>query len=461
LLVRPTIAWLAGVDIPFALVATTQLILPATLAYAILRHDLYGIDVQVRRALAATASYTAIAGLFLFLTLITANQVTQRVPAFARGLTFLTIVLAAITFRPLHQRLQQLIERRIYPEYAQFRRGVAEVEQALLTVRSPAELKTLFTETLPARLGASGATWLPADTVAATPEAGWQGSVRLNDQLLAHYWLAERESGVPYSSAEQHRLGQLLDRLALALAYAEAAAALQTLNLNLEATVSERTEQLLQQQRSLAVAEERQRLARDLHDSVTQTLFSMGLSIRALARQVPIDPDAAVRGLGEQEQAAHGALAEMRALLTQLRAPLLAEGDLVNALRVQATLLEQQTGFRVNIIAPESLVLPPDVAQELLYVAREALHNAAKHSGVDEARCELVLFSADLTMRIIDEGCGLEAAGAQPAGPIVSGGLGLQTMRERVQALRGELAIHSNNDGTCIQVTIPRHWRES
>ena len=268
---------------------------------------------------------------------------------------------------------------------------------------------------------------------------------------LGRYWLGPRSTGLPYAADEQAQLQALAQQAALALAYAESFNALAALNRDLEQQVVARTEQVLEQQRALAVVAERQRLARDMHDSVTQTLFSINLGARALRDLLQRDANAAIEALDEQERAAQQALAEMRALLAQLRSPLLADGDLGAALRSYSALLHQQHGLVAKLDITVHGIVSMPLAEALLHIAKEALYNVVKHSGVAEAQLRLADDQAAIVLEISDAGCGFD-----PASAGLGDSFGLRGMRERVAALDGTLALAAApGAGTTVRVWVP------
>lgn len=197
-----------------------------------------------------------------------------------------------------------------------------------------------------------------------------------------------------------------------------------------------------------AALEERQRLARELHDSVSQSLYGVSLGINtALAL---IDADRANEALEYALSRTRGALAEMRALIFALRPEFLESEGLVVALRKQA----DSARARFDIEVEADLCDEPRLsiaAKEALYrIAQEAIHNASRHAQPARLDLRLTCGSSGLTLAICDNGVGFDAQAEFP------GHLGLKSMRERAQALGGALEIVSApNCGTQIVVSIP------
>ncbi len=200
---------------------------------------------------------------------------------------------------------------------------------------------------------------------------------------------------------------------------------------------------------------ERQRLARELHDSVSQALFSMTLHARAAQRHLE------TAGLGAGEPAAReverlreltaGALAEMRALIFELRPGALAEEGLVAAVCKQAAALGARTATTIRVEAPaERLELAPDAEEHLYRLVLEALNNALKHADADTIEVDLRVEGDALVVGVRDDGRGFDPGQERP------GHLGLHTMQERAGALGGRLDVTSApGEGTTVLVRAP------
>ncbi len=198
------------------------------------------------------------------------------------------------------------------------------------------------------------------------------------------------------------------------------------------------------------VLEERQRLARDLHDSVTQILYSQTLFAAAATKSLQTGDGARtthyLKRLGE---AAGRALREMRLMIYRLRPPVLAQAGLVGALRRRLELVEQRAGLETSFTTEEALALPPEMERALYHIAEEGLNNALKHAMATTARVELRREDGELVLSVSDDGCGFDPAQ-------VSSGLGLQSLRERAEGLGGTLVIESDTaTGTRLLVRVP------
>lgn len=208
---------------------------------------------------------------------------------------------------------------------------------------------------------------------------------------------------------------------------------------------------LHQRAERLAVMEERERLARDLHDSVTQSIYSLTLFSEAGQRVMRAgDDQLATEYLEQLGVTASQALKEMRLLLYELRPVILEQEGLVEALRRRLEAVEKRAGVHVQYDVVDPIVLPPATEEGLYRIAQEALNNSLKHSGADLVKARIFREAHGVTMEIFDNGQGFIFGEAQ-----VSGGMGLLNMRERAQKLNGNLMIRSEpNEGTTITVTI-------
>jgi signal transduction histidine kinase len=202
-----------------------------------------------------------------------------------------------------------------------------------------------------------------------------------------------------------------------------------------------------QEARAQAAADERTRLARDLHDAVSQTLFSASLIAEVLPRIWEKDPEEGRRRLEEIRRQTKGALAEMRTLLFELRPAALADAELGDLLRQLAEGVAGRTGIPVTTRFTGQGRLPPDVKIAFYRIAQEALNNIAKHSGAARAQVELQYLPGRVTLDIRDDGRGFDIAGAK------GNSLGLGIMQERARAAGAVISIQSTNGrGTAVTV---------
>jgi signal transduction histidine kinase len=204
------------------------------------------------------------------------------------------------------------------------------------------------------------------------------------------------------------------------------------------------------QAEQMAVAAERSRLARDLHDAVTQTLFSTSLIADVLPRLWDRDPAEARQRLSELRLLTRGALAEMRTLLLELRPATLTEVGLCELLRQLAEATISRARFQVDLTVEGQCQLPADVQIALYRIAQEALNNVARHAGASRADVCLRCQPGQVELRISDDGQGFDPAN------VTREHLGLGIMRERAEAIEATLRIDSQpGRGTHIVIIWP------
>lgn len=217
---------------------------------------------------------------------------------------------------------------------------------------------------------------------------------------------------------------------------------------------------LTSQATQAAALVERARLARELHDSVSQGLFSMTLHAQA-AKLAMVDADVDEggplgRAIAELATLTRSALAEMRALIFELRPAVLAEEGLVAALRKQAAVLSDRESLAIAVEGPEErLELTTDVEEHLYRIVSEAMHNVAKHAGANVATVSVIVRAGGLSVVVRDDGVGFDQDSVGP------GHLGLSTMAERAATIGAQLQITSAPGvGTTIAVFLPATRRD-
>jgi two-component system, NarL family, sensor histidine kinase UhpB len=207
---------------------------------------------------------------------------------------------------------------------------------------------------------------------------------------------------------------------------------------------------LRDQAAELAASQERAHLARELHDSVTQALFSMGLTLRTLELLLGTDPEAAREKLVELRELQKDALAEMRTLIFELRPSSLENDGLVQALRTHATAVGRRTGLAIVVDAEPIERLPLPTEEALYRIGQEALHNVVKHANASSATLRIIREADRIRLSVADDGDGFDPD-AVPRGHI-----GLIGMRQRVDLVGGELRVSSRpGRGTTVEATVP------
>ena len=199
----------------------------------------------------------------------------------------------------------------------------------------------------------------------------------------------------------------------------------------------------------LAILQERSRMARELHDSVTQTIFSMNLTVQAAHLLVEKDLGQVAIQLERLQDLARGAMGEIQILVDQLRPRSLTADGLPAALRRLSAERQRRDGLRINLEIDGEQELPQPVTVGLYRIVQEALNNIAKHAGTQEAEVRLDLASRPAYLEVEDHGCGFEPD--QAARDIQH--IGLAGMADRARELGWKLVVDSRpGQGTCIRV---------
>jgi signal transduction histidine kinase len=226
----------------------------------------------------------------------------------------------------------------------------------------------------------------------------------------------------------------------------------------LVATLAERaglaieTARLRTEVRRAAVAAERSRLARDLHDSVTQGLYSMmlyadatGMALSAGKQDVAADNLQQLRGIARE------AMLDMRILIFELHPPVLEEQGLVGAIQARLATVEARAGIHTDVTVEGERRLPPHIEEELFWIVREALNNAVKHARATRVAVALHFGQDFVRLSIEDDGRGFD-----PTDPDHRSGIGLRGVEERAQRINGHLEIVAvPTVGTTLTVTAP------
>ena len=227
----------------------------------------------------------------------------------------------------------------------------------------------------------------------------------------------------------------------------------EVLCIGIDSTQQKKAEdQAAEQLKEKTAEEERTRLARDLHDAVSQTLFSTSLIAEVLPRLWERNKDEGLKKLEEVRQLTRGALAEMRTLLFELRPTALADAELSDLLRQLSESVIGRARVPVTLEVEGSCVIPTDVKIAFYRIAQESLNNIAKHSAASRAQITLHCQPQQVVMDIIDNGHGFNVDQVAP------GSFGLGNMNERANQIGAILKIESKpGEGTEITVT----WHES
>ena len=196
--------------------------------------------------------------------------------------------------------------------------------------------------------------------------------------------------------------------------------------------------------------EERQRLGRELHDSLSQNLYGIGLGIRTALANVKKERDP-TEPLNYCLSLTEASLVEMRALLFRLRPQSLENVPLADVLLSHAQAVSARTKLQIDFRADgdSKFNLSFDKKYTLYRIVTEALHNCVKHAKAKAVRIELGCRSGKIVASVKDDGCGFDLENT-------AGGHGLAGMTERIESVGGSLTIESGTDGTLVRATVPR-----
>jgi len=218
-----------------------------------------------------------------------------------------------------------------------------------------------------------------------------------------------------------------------------------------QAAIAIENARLHKQAEQLAVVEERQRLARELHDSVTQSLYSASLYVNAAQRALASEKiDVAAENLQNLRNMTHEAMLDMRLLIFELHPPVLEKEGLVTALRTRLESVEARAGVRTEFQVEGEGRIPYYIETELYRIAQEALTNVVKHAKAQHVRVQIFFNTKYFRLCVWDDGIGFDS---KIAG--LSGGRGLHGIQERVDRINGRLKIESKpGKGTMLEVSV-------
>jgi len=225
---------------------------------------------------------------------------------------------------------------------------------------------------------------------------------------------------------------------------------LEDANQRLQKEIEQRTKiekELAERAAEEAVTADRTRLARDLHDAVTQTLFSASLTAEVLPDLWDMDVDEARKSTEELRQLTRGALAEMRTLLLELRPAALTQTRLSDLIKQLCEAFIGRSRLPITLNIEGDCELPPEVQIAVYRIAQESLNNVFKYARAAQVNVSLFLLDKSLRFEVCDNGIGFDMAASKPTS------LGMRIMRERAEAIGAEFHVSSTpGSGTCVEV---------
>ena len=249
--------------------------------------------------------------------------------------------------------------------------------------------------------------------------------------VIAAFYLTDKEGAAQFDGEDQRLIEMLAAHAAVAIENAR----------------------LLERSRELSIVEERNRLARELHDSVSQKLFGLVLTAEAASTLLGRSDGAAGEQVARLGELAQEALAELRELIFELRPTSLEDEGLAATLRKQVDMLERVHGHKIELRIAGAAACAPEHEAEVLRIAQEALNNALRHAEAERIELRMEARDARLIVIVADDGSGFD-----PDAPgLRSRRLGLTSMEERARALGGSLAVVSApGEGTTVTLEVPR-----
>jgi signal transduction histidine kinase len=254
--------------------------------------------------------------------------------------------------------------------------------------------------------------------------------VRIKGRIIGNFYLTDKEAAAEFSDDDQ----RLIELFAL------------------HAGIAIENARLYEAVGRLAVIEERDRIGKDLHDGIIQSMYGVSLSLEDMPELMDEDPVEARARVDRAIESLHDTIKDLRGFIFGLRPELVDRTDLVGLLVALTEQLHQNSLVEVGLDMPEHLAEPPGhVRAELVQIAREALSNVARHAGATEATVRLASDERDLELEIRDNGRGFE-----PTTSPLDGHFGLANMRDRAMSLGGDLLVESAaGSGTRVIVRIP------
>jgi signal transduction histidine kinase len=255
--------------------------------------------------------------------------------------------------------------------------------------------------------------------------------ISTREAVIGAFYLTEKAGAAEFTSEDQRLIELLAAHAAIAITNAR----------------------LYEQSRELSILSERNRLALELHDAVSQKLFSLVLTAEAAETLAARDASDVGEQITKLKALAREALDELRALIFELRPPDLERDGLCGALRKHVDVLRQRQPAEINLELADQLPADPERDPEILRIAQEALHNALRHASAGHVAVRLRGDDGELVLEVEDDGIGFD-----PFAPeLRAKRLGLTSMEERARRLGGRLELDSTpGAGTRVRLAVPR-----
>lgn len=418
------------IAVQILIVTLLSFFIPVAVAVGVLRYHLLGIEVMLRRGLVYSVLTAVVVGLYVAVTAVAGAQF-QRGPL--PGV--LAAALVAVGLTPLRDRLQAAVDWLVYGDRRDPMRAMTRLGDAM---NDETDLLPAVLATVTDAVRAPGAAVVaPQGSVLASYGVETAGSdaevlaLRVGGRELGVLRLTPRTPGEPYTDGDRRLLAALAPQVAAIVRALELAEALE----------AERDRVVT------ATRRERDRLRHDLHDGLGPSLSGIGLGLQALhdARATG-DEGVADDLLARIRDEVATAVGEVRRILDDLRPTVLDSARLPDAIRRHAASVSAG-GLEVTIGGSALPALPPDIEAAAYRITQEALTNVVRHSGARHVRVVFAVSDGAFTVSIADDGHGIVDHGR--------GGVGLTSMRQRAEAIRGTLSVESTHDGSTVVATLP------
>jgi signal transduction histidine kinase len=254
--------------------------------------------------------------------------------------------------------------------------------------------------------------------------------VRVEGRVIGNLYLTDKADGVPFDEEDQLLVESFARHAGLAIHNAR----------------------MHEELRQLAVLQERERIAQDLHDGSIQSLYAVSLALEDTEELMRADPDTASQRIDHAIETIHGTIAEIRDFIMSLDQEGRAAVDLVGGLTALSDDFERSTLIQVTLASEPGIVLDPEASLQLIQLTREALSNVARHAEATSVRIDVSGDQERLRLSIIDDGRGFDTHQTQRLGHH-----GLTNMHARAEALGGSLRIESGPEGTRVSFEMERH----
>jgi signal transduction histidine kinase len=248
--------------------------------------------------------------------------------------------------------------------------------------------------------------------------------------VIGAFYLTDKTAGDEFTAEDEEVVGVLAVHAAVLIEHAR----------------------LYEESRELSVLDERNRLARELHDAMTQALFGLRLTLETAASKLVTDPHQAAAELAQARELVDALFGELRSLIFELRPPALDHDGLAATIRKHLEVVGRANGLAVEVTGPDEARLPPETERELFRITQEAVTNVVRHASASSLAVTLDVDDGRASLVVRDDGVGFDPTQRG----VRSRRLGLTSMRERAHARGGVATVESSpGAGTTVRVEVP------